>query len=497
MELRKYQEDIIGEVRELIFQGKRRVSIVMPVGSGATTVACVIANEVMQNTIVVVHTLELCDMYRNKQSELYSQSSVLVVPINRFRVKKENAFEKPTELSGKSYILLNTTAHERQLLKEVIPNDSIVVSIGREPIFGSVCTESMDMDSIMGCVFFANELFDVRDVISADIVDSQILRDQITEKKSKTEKLIRIERMVPYGASPNATEKELESLRKTIEERDRKIAAQEEIIKIYESMLCSIGIPLNVLNENVNLIADKKATLSKRIVDGDELAIEEISNYIVQTSLTLFSTYVVGFSKEHFVSLAKACLTEAIWNKMTEESRTCIITSKVAYDSIQKIDENDNMDYSGVCILASKALDIEISKRFFEEYIVYLRATTDISKWPDALFDKNNCLLTEENLTLGTAQYVLGIDKRGNIRNQDDYNLFSNYAKNKLYSVQLGAAELKTHLSKCIQCIEKVRTNFRNPAAHRTTMDRVTAKECIDYLVDTYKKLKEILIYMN
>ena len=44
-----------------------------------------------------------------------------------------------------------------------------------------------------------------------------------------------------------------------------------------------------------------------------------------------------------------------------------------------------------------------------------------------------------------------------------------------------------------VKYVEKVREDYRNPSAHREKIDLVTAEACMDYMLETYKKLKEIL----
>ena len=97
---------------------------------------------------------------------------------------------------------------------------------------------------------------------------------------------------------------------------------------------------------------------------------------------------------------------------MTDESRTCIITSKVAYESLQKADPDSIMDYSGVCILAAKALDIEITKRFIYQYIEYLQENKSKKDWPNTILDEDNELLSDEKFTLGKVKYLVGVDEK-------------------------------------------------------------------------------------
>ena len=44
-----------------------------------------------------------------------------------------------------------------------------------------------------------------------------------------------------------------------------------------------------------------------------------------------------------------------------------------------------------------------------------------------------------------------------------------------------------------VECSEKTRRDYRNPAAHREAMSYISARECIDYLLEQTKMLKIVL----
>jgi hypothetical protein len=475
MELRSYQQDIINEVDTYIKQNKKRISVVLPAGCGVTMTACVIANEILKDAVVIIRTLDWCKSFKELQEKLYPGTNVLIASVNKFRLRQGDAFEPRTELIGKKFLLLGATPNERKLLKEVIPVDSTVVCIGSIPLFKNYSNDILNIETMIGYVFYATELFDVRDVLNANIYDSHLIVHQIETKQRENAEYIKMQKSM----------------------RDSYVKSLEEKIYFLESLICSAGISLDTIEDYLSKTMQKKASLSERIENGDESALEELSSFIADYSRKLFAPYVTEFNKQYYDSTIGACLTEPVWNKMAEESRSCVITSKVAYESLQKADPEDTMDYSGICILASKALDIEISKRFVRQYVDYLKEKKAIEQWPNVFFDKNGELLEDEKFTLGTIQFVVGINESGEIKNYYVYNMFCEYARNRLYTKSLNNSELKAHLTKCVQCVEKVRNDYRNPAAHRTALNSITAKECLDYLIDTYKKMKEILIYMK
>ena len=66
--------------------------------------------------------------------------------------------------------------------------------------------------------------------------------------------------------------------------------------------------------------------------------------------------------------------------------------------------------------------------------------------------------------------------------------LYYNYLKDN------GYLEDSTAIS---EFVEKVRKDYRNPASHKESIKMVTAAECLDYVINVQKKLKEMIVYMN
>lgn len=63
-------------------------------------------------------------------------------------------------------------------------------------------------------------------------------------------------------------------------------------------------------------------------------------------------------------------LTDENWKKLSRQSQTWLTTSIITYKGIKKL--NNVVDYSGVCLLITKAIEIELRKRFYKGFSDYL-----------------------------------------------------------------------------------------------------------------------------
>ena len=74
---------------------------------------------------------------------------------------------------------------------------------------------------------------------------------------------------------------------------------------------------------------------------------------------------------------------------------------------------NEVIDYSGICVLITKALEVEINKRFFTDFIKYMDNTynKDYSIYPTPLLFNKKEPLYDDKITLGNFQFILCLDK--------------------------------------------------------------------------------------
>ena len=165
------------------------------------------------------------------------------------------------------------------------------------------------------------------------------------------------------------------------------------------------------------------------------------------------------------------------------------------YSRLSKTDST--IDYSGMCILVTKALEVEMKKRFFTFFIRYLdnNYNKDYSKYHTALIYKNKTILFSEKFTMGSIAYVLcyknsKFDTKEQITN-NQIKLIE-YCKSCIFSQQTDA-EIKNLLKQYAISIENIKETYRNPSAHTNEIKKIDAEECFNLLIDVEKLLKKML----
>ena len=154
-------------------------------------------------------------------------------------------------------------------------------------------------------------------------------------------------------------------------------------------------------------------------------------------------------------------------------------------------------DYSGVCILITKALEEEMFKRFFIDFIKYLQEKygTDYSKYHTALTYNGRGILHAEKFTMGSIPFVLLPRKNRNdspAQKSNNEKVLLEYCKKHIFSNK-KTNEIKDLLKEYSGDIEKIKNDYRNPSAHRNQIKKIDAKECFDLVLDVEKLLKKML----
>lgn len=186
------------------------------------------------------------------------------------------------------------------------------------------------------------------------------------------------------------------------------------------------------------------------------------------------------------------------WQKMEDISRTHLTSARVAYKRLQ--DLQDVVDYSGVCLSVCKALEVELHKRFYAGFKSYLSNNfgKDYTKYHTALLFDNHNMLKDDCFSLGTVQHLLGqgTEKRkglkGEQRDNNNKAVLLGYVQECLLS-KYSVTEIEILLKDYAESVDKIRTKFRNPAAHKDKVQRVQAKTCFDFVIDVEKFLKKML----
>ena len=277
----------------------------------------------------------------------------------------------------------------------------------------------------------------------------------------------------------------------------------DSIIQILEIVLKTLNLTQDI-NEKIDIIADnlnKIQSHTEKLIDTavteDEL--DRIIHVHTNQCIENIFEYKTDILYDDNYNQEKIKLMDSFgqnaWNKLSTNSKTFLITSKLMYNKL--LNQAEIVDYSGICVLVTKALEVEIFKRFYTNFLNFLdeKYNKDYSKYHTALLFQNRIPLLPEKFTMGSIAYVLGYKK-------DRYDSTAQIKNNKLrlmeyckYCIFSGYSQEKIEklLNSYASSIEYIRINYRNPSAHRNQIGRINAKECFDLIVDVKKLLKQML----
>ena len=201
------------------------------------------------------------------------------------------------------------------------------------------------------------------------------------------------------------------------------------------------------------------------------------------------------------------------WSKLLDTTRASLISAAVIWKRCADIVDT-KFDYSGVCISATSALEIELKKIFFDDFKAYIvktycqpsetnwRETFDI--WPELLLDttkeKFEQALAENStpqihisndFTMGTLPYLFG--RQGSyvteLQSKMIHTRMNEYlatiVKRKYIDSPILAFSDESTTSFIQEC-SKIRKKFRNPAAHLKSIDKSNAKTCLDKIAGEF-----------
>ena len=197
---------------------------------------------------------------------------------------------------------------------------------------------------------------------------------------------------------------------------------------------------------------------------------------------------------------------EGAWDKLSNESKNYLVSAKVTYSYYSNI---NSLDYSGVCLLVTKALELEMSRRFYSDYVSFLKGGYEDS-WKNHLDDFPTTLIKEvggsrklksvKDFTLGSVPYVLCSyqDPRADeSHQQNNVNQLVRFVRSGLMDSALQEQEIMDKLRYYGETIDEITKKYRNKAAHTNELKRVDADECFELVIDVEKLLKVILDSFN
>ena len=307
------------------------------------------------------------------------------------------------------------------------------------------------------------------------------------ELAEKTLKLKEVEKSELIALS-----KEIDNRLKILENNTK------EIIKTAKRTEEKVDLILNNIDDMMALLQESTTKQMNNTSSQEEID-KILENFTKEYLETIFLKYFKKVSENEDYEKEKQklqiSLGENAWNKLSDKSKTFLITSKVMYNEMLMVD--DIIDYSGVCIPVTKALEEELFKRFFTDFIEYLNEKygNDYSKYHSTLIHTNKLgeesILFEESFSMGKIAYILCL--KGHPKQKEkNKKILIDYCKENIFSNKTEE-ETNTLLYNYARDIEIIRKDYRNPSAHRQKIKQINAKECFDLVLDVEKLLKKML----
>lgn len=561
--LRAYQRECIENIFNKIESGAKRISVAMTVGLGKSITSIFLADEIIkrysESCVLVFRYRANCDQIKAEIEKLGKSNEIYCVTVNEFLHNQNSNYK---------YCLLHDLAvYDRKQISDAINNSNVVTVSFFAPgqdVEGNRVADSMQTKRLLAyaeritpivCVYETKDILDIRDIRYAgetetsfikkeiSVVSDWLTTERVKAEEERNETQNRVNRLQAYmkafkqmqdqqtiknqaaeierlKALLQADERDkriedLEAREKEYQdqliEKDARIAQQDQMISFMKTAFSSIGISPEVIEQSFEQIQKIRESLVEELESTDEdvkeIALKKLQDKVAEIVGELTRNVISVADNTYYKEYLVGELTQEVWDKLDEKSKAFLITAKSNYDSMIKMSDKDSMDYSGVCLLVTKALEVETTKRFFDKYKDFLnRKYTGVSQWPHVLRQRVRGQVTDEiipdgEFTLGsvvpTVGYKRDYDNDGNIigysRGHNGTRLdFLDYATSNLFKSS-DRRNAEREIEKDYHFIEKVRLDYRNPSAHRDELTITSAKNCIEYVIDVQHMLKEML----
>ncbi|SFC56686.1 hypothetical protein [Butyrivibrio sp. YAB3001] len=322
--------------------------------------------------------------------------------------------------------------------------------------------------SLKECFRFVGETEkNIEELIQQSIIAPLHEKISIVDEKTLEEQLTEIS-------------EQLKDVQKGIGAIDRKVDnIEKKIVELGETLTANQGLITRILNGGYD--EEQKDRLLRLYADEIVQRIDE----------KLSVQYPNNIVKEEEDNLIKE-FGEA-WNKLTNDSKKFIVSAKVMYKKQEEY--GDLMDYSGVCVLITKALEVEMSIRFHKRFIDFLMDNgIGVKEYPSSLI-KDGRVISPSEYTLGSVPFTLGYRIP---RNASKAEISNNQKKLLEYSkasliTNRSDSDILNLLKTYGNQVERIKKDYRNPSAHTNALRSVNAKECLDLVIDVKKVLKNML----
>ena len=268
----------------------------------------------------------------------------------------------------------------------------------------------------------------------------------------------------------------------------------QEGFERVEAGLLDVRSSLSVLGDDLRRMQEETG-LRLREAAGNAEETEIILNNLTD-SMSKRLLEVSALQQKRSCAEQEIQLREAFgesWGKLAPQSRKFLISARMLYLELSGM--GDRLDFSGVCILAVKALENELHRRLYSDFVKYLQekypAEEELGKWPSSLRRRDRWgrefVLPEARFTLGTVPFVCGTRTASYLSDAEheaDLRVVAEYAKEQLLAPGMTGEEIWTTLQAIGTDTDRITQKYRNPAAHINALGQGEAKACLDFLLE-------------
>lgn len=201
-----------------------------------------------------------------------------------------------------------------------------------------------------------------------------------------------------------------------------------------------------------------------------------------------------------------------VWNRLCQETQNSLVSSMALWKAYKNIDD-PNFDFSGICILATSALENELRKIFFEEFQEFVKNQTGgkINRYPSIFTYRKGTELVagkSEYFALGKMPFLFGqTGKDPSSEDLSDIKRLNDFREKYLESIIDSQKMIDSGFASFSECFTKpffsknselkkeknfhvyykgslisefedIRNKYRNKSAHQGGLRRDEAHDC-------------------
>lgn len=497
------QKKCLDEVTSIVTEGEYNATVLTTPGWGSNTLSYILAERLKGLSVVFVAAAwEARMIERHLSARGLDAQCVSLAQLEEKSEKIKNA-----EL----LILHNMKFAFRRRIEPYIEDQTVIsFATAYQTLEGDENAELEESFALKGSqvlLYRTQCLFDVRDVFFASFTEKQFLDNQFLryrlEATELMAKMLAIKNLRDSQKIGKLKEENQRSVQEIVSLKEESLKSAKEIERLKSTvdfqnmMLTCMGMDPAAIKHYLDEMMKQKERITALTCSEEEkeAVISDAQSVISELLREIKEKYAGGLAASTCEGAIRQCINKDVWQRLDEKTRSYLITAKYTFESLLKQEETMSMDYSGVCLLLTKSVELESRKRFFDGYGQYLykKYQNNYNSWPQSMvfYDKKSRALKQNNVyTLGALSSIV---KSSGKSFSDE---FLDYAGAELYS-KMTRSDIKAELKRNCDFIEYIRVQYRNPSAHTGSFKHIGAKQCFEYIIEVHKMLQRMILKMD